>query len=324
MPESDTSKSGKTMEANPARSAAVGLINPDQADRIEAATLARVTGSPHRRIPLAAEALGYAGAVIAIVAAGVTVRQVGTRIPPGAQLAFAAVTAAALMVAGSVLRAAAEPAFARLRSVLWLASTAATASFVAVLTTRFLHLHGTSVVLLAAGAWTACAVPLWWRSRSALQHLALFAGIAALAETGLERLDRGVPFWAFGVVLWILSVLWGIAVNREYLRPHAAGLFASGAGLLIGATMTMGEAAGQALAVVTVAALLWLGVALRRVLLIGIGAAGIFWVIPATVSRYLPGPVAAPLAVTIVGLVLLAIALWLARTRWTAKAGSQA
>jgi hypothetical protein len=319
MPESDTEKSCEAMEAQLPRRAAAGLIDADHAGRIEAAGQAKMAASPPLRVPLAAEALGYAGAVIAIAAAGVTVRQVGTSIPPGAQLTFAAVMAAALMAAGSVLRTAGEPALARLRSLLWLASTAATASFVAVLTTQFLHLNGSSVALLAAGAWTACAVPLWWRSRSALQHLALFAGLATLAETGLERLDRGVAFWALGVVLWTLSVLWGIAVHREYLRPQAAGLFAAGAGLLIGATMTMGEAAGQALAVVTIAALLWLGVALRRVVLIGIGAAGAFWVIPATASRYLPGPVVAPLAVTAVGLVLLGIALRLAGVRRAAK-----
>jgi hypothetical protein len=317
MPESDTEKSAEAMGAQLPRSGAIGRIHADQVSRIEAAEQVKRAASPHGRQSVAVEALGYAGAVIAIGAAGVTVRQVGTSIPPGGQLAFAGVTAAALMVAGSVLRSGGEAAFARLRSVLWLASTAATASFAAVLTTRFLQLDGTNVLLVAAAAWTACAVALWWQSRSALQHLALFAGVATLAETGLERLDRGVPFWTFGVVLWTLSVIWGIAVHREYLRPHDAGLLASGAGLLLGATMTMGQPAGQALAVVTVAALLWLGVALRRVLLIGIGAAGTFWVIPATASRYLPGPVVAPLAVTVVGLVLLGIALWLARRRRT-------
>jgi hypothetical protein len=315
MPKVDNNKSGNAMEEQLANR--VGVIDADRADRIDAAELPRMAASPQRRLSLAAEALGYAGAVMAIVAAGVTVRQVGTRIPPGALLAFTGVTAAALMAAGMVLRPAGEPALARLRSVLWLASTAAAASFVAVLTTRFLHLHGTAVVLLAAAAWTVCALPLWRRNQSALQHLALFAGLATLAETGLERLDRGVPFWAFGVVLWTISVLWGIAAHRGSVRPSAAGLFASAAGLLIGATMTMGEAAGQALAVVTVAALLWLGVMLRRVLLIGIGAAGIFWVIPVTASRYLPGPVVAPLAVTAAGLVLLGTAIWLGRGRRT-------
>jgi len=310
MPESKAENSGEAVGAQPGRRGADG--------RIEAGEQAK-TAAPYGRQSRAAEALAYAGAVIAVAAAGVTVRQAGTSIPPGAQLAFAGVLAVALMVAGSVLPTAGEPALARLRSVLWLGSTAAIASFVAVLTTRFLHLHGTSAALLAAAAWTACALPLWWRSQSALQHLALFAGVAALAATGLERLDRGVPVWAFGVLLWGVSLLWGIAVHSEYLRPPAAGLFASGAGLLLGATITMGESAGQVLALATVAALLWLGVALRRILLIGIGATGTFWVIPAAVSRYLPGPVMAPLAVTVVGLVLLGIAMLLARVRRTNK-----
>ncbi len=44
--------------------------------------------------------------------------------------------------------------------------------------------------------------------------------------------------------------------------------------------MTMEMAAGQALALATVAGLLAAGVALRRVLLLGFGAAGIILIVP--------------------------------------------
>jgi hypothetical protein len=51
--------------------------------------------------------------------------------------------------------------------------------------------------------------------------------------------------------------------------------------------------------------------------LIAIGAAGTLYVIPAVAARYLPGSLAAPLAVAMVGLVLLGVAMWLARHRRT-------
>jgi hypothetical protein len=75
----------------------------------------------------------------------------------------------------------------------------------------------------------------------------------------------------------------------------------------------MEHAAGVLLAMTTVAGLFACGVLMHRVLLIGIGAVGTVYVIPDAANRYLPGSVAAPLAVALVGLVLLAAALWLAR-----------
>jgi len=51
------------------------------------------------------------------------------------------------------------------------------------------------------------------------------------------------------------------------------------------------------------------------VLLIAIGGVGTLYVVPDAAARYLPGSVAAPLAVAVVGLMMFGIAFWLARTR---------
>lgn len=309
------SDAGRALREQLARWTDAGLIDAAQAGRIEAAELARAPEAPHRRLPLVAEVLGYVGAFIALVAAGIAVRQFWRTVPPGVELAFAAVAGTGLTVAGGMLRTGADPAFARLRGVLWLLATASATAFVAVLTHSFLRLSGSNVALLSEAAWLACAVPFFWRNRSSLAHLAVFAGAVALAETGLNRIDPGVHAWGVGLVLWVLSALWGSVVYRGYLVPRTIGLVAGGVGVLVGAGLTMEVAAGQALAVLTVAGLLALGIVSRRVLLIGIGAVGTAWVVPDTAGRYLPGLVVAPLAVAVVGLVLLGIALWLARTR---------
>jgi hypothetical protein len=295
---------------------AAGLIEADQAGRIEAAELARNVTAPRRRLPLVAEVLGYAGAVIAITAAGVAVHQFFRHVPPAAELAFTAVVAIGLLVAGAAMRTGTEPAFARLRSVLWLLATAGAAGFTAVLSGSFLHLSDSNVALLSEGAWLACAIPLWWRTRSVLQHLAVFGGAVALVETSVDRVHPNVGTFGIGLAAWVLAAMWGLAVYRGYLVPRTAGLLVSGVGALAGAIIAMdGAAAGQVLAVLTVAGLLSAGILLRRVLLIAIGGVGILYVVPDTATRYLPGSVAAPLAVAVVGLVLLGIALWLARTR---------
>jgi len=295
------------------RWAAAGIIDADQASRIEAAEQARAQALPRRRLPLVAEVLGYLGAVFAITAVGVTLHQFWKNVPPAAELAVAGVIATGLLVAGAAVRTGSEAAFARLRSVLWLLGTASAASFVAVLTGRYLHLADTSVALCAEAAWLACAIPLWWRARSALQHLAAFGGVVALVETGLDRIDPHVGSFGFGLALWVLGGVWGIAVHRGYFVPRTAGILLSGAGLLTGAIIAMDEAPGQALGVATVAGLLAAGILVRRVLLIGIGALGTLYVIPDVAQHYLPHSVAGPLAVAVIGLVLLGTALWLAR-----------
>jgi hypothetical protein len=294
---------------------AAGLIDSDQADRIEAAEKERAAALPRRRLPLVAEVLGYLGAVIAVTAIVITVHQIWKHVPLAAQLATAAVLSVGLLFAGAALRTDGDPAFARLRSVLWLLSTAGAAAFAAKLTHTYTHVTDTDVALAAAATWLACAVPLWWRTRSALQHLAAFAGAAALVETGVDWIDPHAGNFASGISLWVFALGWGVAVLRGYLVPRAIGIFLSGVGVLAGAIMAMEQPAGVPLAIVTVAGLLAAGVLLHRVLLIGIGAVGTVYVIPDAAHRYVPGSVAAPLAVAAVGLVLLGVALWLARQR---------
>jgi hypothetical protein len=270
---------------------------------------------PRRSLPLVVEVLGYVGAVIAISAAFVVVRQLWPNVPSAATLPFTAIAAIVLMAAGAALAGRGDAAFGRLRSVLFLLSTAAAGGFAAILASDVLKLSDMSVALLAEGTWAVVAVALWWRNRSGPQLLALYGGLATLLITSMNQVIPNLTVVGAGVGIWTLSAAWGIAAGRGYLAPQRIGLAAGAAGILVGAILTMDNPAGQALALLTVAALLVAGIATARVMFIGIGAAGTLWVVPDTAGRYLPGSVAAPLAVTIVGLVLLAIALWLARRR---------
>jgi hypothetical protein len=143
----------------------------------------------------------------------------------------------------------------------------------------------------------------------------MFAGLIALLSAGLYELDPALRVAVYGVEMWVLSALWGVVAYRANLAPPAAGLAVASVGVLAGATMTMGSAVGQALAWLTVAGLLAIGIAMHRVMFVGFGAAGTLWVAPVTASRYLPGTFTAPLAGVVAGIILLTIALWLARAR---------
>src|SRR6185503_19069477 len=131
---------------------AEGLIDTAQATRIETAETpaagSRATGS---RAPMVAEALGYAGGVLAIAAGLYLVRDLWPNLSTGAVLAFAAAACAALGAGGAAVRATSDPALRRLRSVLWLLSTVSLAAFAGTLADQVWGFGPTSTTLDTAG-----------------------------------------------------------------------------------------------------------------------------------------------------------------------------
>ena len=267
------------------------------------------------RLPLAAEALGYAGGVLAIAAGTYMARDLWPGLSTGAVLAFAAVAWVVLGAGGAAVRTTGDPAFRRLRSVLWLLSTVSLAAFTGTLADQVGKFGPNSTTLVTAAASAAYGAALWWRTRAVLQHLAVFASLAVLVGTAVDRMWPQAGAWGPGLGIWALSALWGVAVLRGHLPPVVTGYIAAGIGLLAGAQLTMQVAAGQVLALATVAGLLAAGVLLRQAWLVALGAFGVLLVTPQITSRYLPTSAAAPLAILVVGVVLLGSAVWLARHR---------
>jgi Predicted membrane protein (DUF2157) len=307
--------SGAELRRHLDRWVADGLIDAKQAARIETAEASPASPEPAAvsRAPLVAEALGYAGGVLAIAAGIFMVRELWPGIPTGAGLAFAAVAWVVLGAGGAAVRTTGDPAFRRLRSVLWLMSTAGLAAFTGTLADQVWRFSPASTTLVTSAAAAAYGAALWWRTRAVLQHLAVFASVAILVGTAVYQLDPGVEEWGPGLGIWALSALWGVAVIRGYLPPGDTGYFAAGTGLLISAQLTMQVAAGHVLAIATVAGLLAGGVLLRQAWLVALGAVGVLLVTPQTTSRYLPTSAAAPVAIFVAGVVLLGSGVWLAR-----------
>jgi hypothetical protein len=265
------------------------------------------------RAALLAEVIGYAGGALVIVAGLYLAGELWPDIPTGAALALAAVACAALGAAGVALSPSGSPPARRLRSVLWLLSTASLAAFMGILGNQVWQLSPAGTTMAAAAAAGVYGAAQWWRTRAVLQHLAVFASAAVLVGTAVAQL--GLGNWALGLGIWTLSALWGGAVSRGYLLPRGAGFFAAGFGLLVGIQFAMDVPAGHLLALATVAGLLAGGVLLREAWLAGLGAVGVLLVVPQTAERYLPESAAAPLAVFVAGVVLVGSAVWLAKRR---------
>ena len=292
------------------------LIESAQAERITAFEAARrAVPHPAKRTPVVVELLGYLGAALAVAAAVTAVDRAWPNMPTGVAIGFAAFGAAALLGAGLLLDVQ-RAALRRLRQALWGGSIACTVVVGALVGAQILHLSGPGVALLAAGGAALEALVLWAVSAGALLHVAAFSALAVVAGTTVGQLDPHLDPWAPGLAVWLLAAAWGLLAHRGSLPPGTnAGYLAAGLGLLVGAQMLMSVATGHFVAGVTVGALLWAGVALRRIWLVGIGAFGVIQFVPQTAGRYLPGVVAAPVAVFLVGVVLVALAVWLSRSR---------
>ena len=273
--------SGETvLRAQLTRWQAAGLIDAGQAARIEAAE-ARPAGGPGRgrqpappaspRRAIAVEALGYLGAVLAATAGFIAAGDLWPGIPAGAELALAAGTALVLLAAGLIAGRTARSgragsaALRRLRSVLWLASAGSLTACCIVLTgPSFASAGLTARLLVTEAAAAGYLAVLWQRSQAPLLHLAVFAAAAALDGTAIGRAWPGAAGWAPGLGVWILALLWGLAVHQGWLASATAGYLAAAAGLLVGGQLSIAPVAGPALAAVTVAGLLAAGVAARR------------------------------------------------------------
>jgi hypothetical protein len=165
------------------------------------------------------------------------------------------------------------------------------------------------------------AAVLWWRRPAPIQHLVAFAALAVTVGAAVGRLDPDLMPQSSGLAVWAFSLAWWGGARRA-AGPWAGVAEAGGAtGALVGAELTMGDPPGDLLALLTVAGLLAAGVALRRLWLLGLGAAGVLTVVPETAASYLPETVAAPLALLVVGVLILAVAIRLARGRGSGGGG---
>jgi len=314
-----------------ARWVTAGLIDSGQADRIKAFEATRVDREPPatqaapatRRVPVIAEAVGYVGVTIVLVAGLLAAEPAWPHWSTGLRLTLIAAVTVALAVAGAAVPTGRDPVWRRLRGLAWLLSVVGLALFAAGLADWVWHLSDQHIGLVTAGAATAYSLVLWLRHTTVPQHLALFAAVTSL--TAVVIAEPGTPSWWPGIGVWLVSATWLIAGSRGWLRPVAAALPAAGAGMLIGSELVIDaaesgsqEAAiaiGYLLAFAAVAGLLVAGIRLHRIGPLVVGAAGIVYFLPEAVRQYLPGSFAIPVAVCAAGVLLVALAVRLARWR---------
>jgi len=257
-----------SIEAALQRWVAAGLIEPAQADAIRAAEAAQPAPS---RSSLLAEALGYVGGVLVLVAAGTLTGRFWDDLGTGGRVAAAAVAALVLFVAGAAAPAPRTGASGRLRAVVWLLSVAALAGAVGLLGDEVLGLADDAMVLLAAACATVYAGLLWQRHHAVPQHVAFLAALVVTAGSAAALLPgpAGEPPW---LAVWGTGAAWLLLGWGGVVAPRAAAYVCGGVAVVIGSVAVADSAWGAVLAVGSALVLVVGGVLDRDLVLLGVGA----------------------------------------------------
>lgn len=293
-----------------------GIITREQADRIAAHERSRGVRQP---APLAvhgsllAEALGYVGGVIILVAAVLLATEFWDDLGTAGRLAVVGAAAATMFVAGIALPERAGDPGRRLRAVLWAGATGAFAGFAGLFTSDVLDLSENDVALTTAAVTAAAALTLWWLRPTILQHLVVVLALAATASATVARISDAdyLP----GAGAWAVGVAWFLLASGGRLRPRRFALGVGATIAVLGALMTLPTDVGIVLTLATAAAVVAVAVVMTDLVLLAVGAVGLLFALPITVQTWFGGTFAAPIALLGAGLVLVVAALWIAQRK---------
>jgi hypothetical protein len=291
------------------------IITPEQATLMGETVGLHADAQPGRshRGSLVEEALGYLGGAIVVASSMIIGARYWNEVGTAWRLALLGCAALGLVTAGARLPARMADAGDRLRSVLWLASTAVFAGFLTVLSVDGLGLAGRDVVLLVGAGTAACALMLWINSPTVAQQIAVMVALAVTASSVIAHAD--VPDTVPGLGVWGVGVVWALLGWARLLRPSWVALGLGTATAILGAMTTAGSDAGMVLTLATVVAVVAAAVATRNLLLLGVGTVGLLGNLPAAATKWFPDSLAAPIALLVLGAALVLVAVRTTRRR---------
>ena len=307
-----TVKATERMPSEIERWLQAGLLSKDQADAI---VVFEKRQASSRKIPTFAEALGYIGAVLALAGGGVAIGQVWDDLSEVAHVSILAAATLFALGAGWLIRSQAEPAIQRMMSVLWALSVAGSVATMSLLFVDVVDLSEDARGLAIGGISAAYAALLWGSHRRVLQLVALF-GTGLAAAIGVIVILPGEPAgWVLALATWAYGGVWLLLGWNEIVMPAWAAV---PLGAVVGsfAPSIAAEEHGWLLAVglASAALLMALGMSDHNVPLLAIGSVASFAYLTASVVRYFGDTLGVPLALSLVGVLVLALAVTIGRT----------
>lgn len=307
---------------------AAGFISRSQADLIRDAELSDEHPAPalephpsEHATSLVLEALGYLGGVLMLTASGLLVGQFWAELSRGVRTGLMGAVWLVLLGAGLAVPRRLGRQGSRVRSVLWLAGTAALAFALGLLAGEWWRWSEASVASWVTCGATAQLAVLWWGERSALLQAGLLAGVVASVLALLTRYTSLEGGW-LGVAVWLVGLAWWALGARGLIQPRRTAVVLAPAATVLGAVMASMSDRGLWLGLATVVAVVVLAVRWRQLWLLVIAAAGSLELVPRMVEEWFPGRLAVPVILLVTGVVLVLAAVRIGRRAATAAAGA--
>lgn len=300
----------------------VGLVSDQQAAAIAAyeRDLAQQGGATTqgRDRTTAAEAIGYVGAALVLGAVGLFVGEFWGGLTPGGQLALALLVTLSLAAAATMLRGATSPAISRLTSVLFVGVVAGVGWSTAIVTDEILRWSGDDAALAVGVATVAVALTLYLARQRALPQLTLLVAGLTLLTALLERPDLTLETFWFALPYAAVGTVWVLLGEGGYLAPRTV---ATTSGSVLALVALQGASFGDlrllalVLAVAAAAGLVTAAVTVGGLHHLGVGAVGLFVVVPQLVFELFGDAIGAPATLLLVGVLLVLLAVGLGRAR---------
>lgn len=246
-------------------------------------------------IPAVAEALGYLGGALVVVGLVLAATRYWPNITVVTRLIVTGAITAALIAFGVLVREKADPALARFRWFLWLASSATTMFFAELLSREQLHNGVKATVLIAALAGTIESGILWSGRNRPLQQLVFLGTLTTTAGAAGANLFPASPVGPIGLAVWIVGAVF-LVIGLRRLFTHSLMTESMGAAASVVGAISVSNGWGSGGLIFLLATTVGLialaevpGVLLRREdqLIIGlIGAFATFESLPATLTYF--------------------------------------
>jgi len=294
-----------------------GLISSQQALTISAFVEKQANEAQSeaaQRMPLFAEAVGYLAGMLITGGTWALLGMFWVEMSTAVQLLFLGTVAGILFVAGAAVPEKADPAFARLRAVIWLVSVSTISGFAGVFGNSVLGFESPEGILLFSSTVTAAAAfALWGFKPRPLQQLASFTSVA-IATISLIAMGEGSSE-TVGFAMCVLGAAWTLLAWRQLVPPQKTGYLLGTSTLLVSVAVAAPSDFAHLFGLGTAVALLAIATIISEAFLLVVGLAGLFVYTPWTIFYYFSDWMAGPFLAILLGLLLLAAALGLSRIR---------
>lgn len=272
-------------------------------------------------VSLFTEVIAYIGAILILAGGIAAIRQRWHRLTDWGHVGLLVVGAALFLGVGLAVRQIAEDAARRLVEVTWLLSVGCVAGATGYLAHDVFGTSAEVTLLLVGLAASLYAAALWTSSRTALQCLALFAGLVVAVCGVIATLSHGsaTPL-TFVLTLWAFGLLWTTLGWRRLLEPLWVSAPLGILLTLIAPSIGVSEHGWFfVIGIGTAAVLMAASVPTRNTVLLGAGAVGAFCYVTSMVVRYFGDSLGVPAALALTGAMILILAAVSARLLRAAK-----